>query len=232
MIIIGDKRMPEAAKKKLSDYGEILPFETKGIVYEAISGHPDIFFTRSGRKLIVAPNIPETYRKFLSDRNITYVTGKSNVGSQYPATAQYNAVITARYFIHNLKLSDENLRKLCSNKESVFVSQGYTRCNLLPLSNRQFITSDEGIYKALLKKDFDVLFVKANGILLPGLENGFIGGVAGVYKQKFFFMGNLDFFPEGEKIRRFLTKSAYEIIELYKGPLYDGGSLIFLVEEE
>jgi hypothetical protein len=41
-----------------------------------------------------------------------------------------------------------------------------------------------------------------------------------------FFIGNLSHFPEGEKVRQFL--SSYEIIELYDGPLVDGGSLIFI----
>lgn len=70
------------------------------------------------------------------------------------------------------------------------------------------------------------MYVNPEGIQLPGFDHGFVGGAAGIYKDQVFFIGNLDYFSEGEKFRHFL--SGYEIIELYDGPLFDGGSILFL----
>ena len=69
MFIIADNRIPPQAKEKLSEYGEIINFSTKGITYEAISGHPDIFFCQVNNKLIVAPNLPDLYKNTLTSKN-------------------------------------------------------------------------------------------------------------------------------------------------------------------
>lgn len=57
MLIVIDKRIPEEAKKRLSGFGKIIEFETKGITYPAISGHPDIFMCQTTESLICAPNL-------------------------------------------------------------------------------------------------------------------------------------------------------------------------------
>ncbi len=44
MKIIANSNIPNSAINKLNKYGEVLPFETTGITYSAISGHPDVFF--------------------------------------------------------------------------------------------------------------------------------------------------------------------------------------------
>ncbi len=65
MIIIADNRIPQLAKKKLEAYGDIVLLETKGITYDAISNHPDIFFCKINDVLIIAPNLPKRYKKML-----------------------------------------------------------------------------------------------------------------------------------------------------------------------
>lgn len=226
MLILTDIRIPVAALRTLKKYGEVLPFETSEITYPAISGHPDIFFCQSGNDLVVAPNTPKIITTKLKALSIPFREGKTDVGSVYPQTAVYNAVTTNKYLIHNLKFTDPEILKGCVHLEKIDVKQAYTRCSLLPLKNDRFITSDKGIEKVLLQKGLEVEFVKPGGILLPGFDHGFFGGTSGVFEDKVFFIGNLDHFPEGEKVRQFL--SAYEIIELYDGPLFDGGSLFFI----
>ena len=77
MLILLDRKMPETAKEKLATYGEIVEFASKGITYEAISGHPDIFFCPTPAGLIVAPNLPQEYFSFLDQNNITYLKIRS-----------------------------------------------------------------------------------------------------------------------------------------------------------
>ena len=227
-IIIIDKKLPYKAKTALSDFGEIIELSTSNITYEAISGHPDIFFCKTNNKLIVAPNLPNHYLKILKDKNIFFIFGNENIKSKYPSTAIYNSVVTENFLLHNTKITDKVISENTKELKQIHVNQAYTRCNLLPLKNDSFITSDKGIYKTLIKENLNVLFVSPIGILLKGFKNGFFGGACGVYENKVFILGSLKYFPEGEKVKAFLKELNYEIIELYDGPLIDGGNLIFI----
>ncbi|MCF8296239.1 MAG: hypothetical protein K9J13_01725 [Saprospiraceae bacterium] len=227
MIIIADKKIPEEAKISLSNFGELIELSTSNITYEAISGHSDVFFCKTKNNLIVAPNLPKNYLQILKERKIPFAFGNENVQSKYPTTALYNAVVTENYLIHNIKITDKVILENTKELKQIHVKQAYTRCNLLPLKNDSFITSDKGIYQTLVKENLNVLFVSPKGILLEAFENGFFGGACGLCDNKVFIIGSLKYFPEGEKARAFLNKLNYEIIELYDGPLIDGGSLVF-----
>ena len=226
MVILANKNIPKQALQQLSVFGKIILFQTKGITYPAISGHPDIFFCDIMGVLAVAPNVPALVKIKLKEQKIELVEGYLPVGHQYPETARYNCVLTEDYLIGNKDLIDKKIWERAIDKVYIHVKQGYTRCNLLPLAENRFITSDKGIKKALTDKGLEVLCVNPEGILLPGFDHGFFGGTAGVYKDQVFFIGNLDHFREGEKVRHFLT--GYEIVEMYDGPLYDGGGLFFI----
>ena len=68
MLILLTAKCPKLQKKNWQPYGEIVEFATEGITYEAISGHPDIFFCPTPAGLIVAPNLPEKYFKILESK--------------------------------------------------------------------------------------------------------------------------------------------------------------------
>ncbi len=226
MIIIADKKIPDEAQRSLKQYGQVIFLETQDITYPAISSHPDIFFCQTDNEFVVAPNLPDSFIEELKTEKVNFVFGRMETGNVYPDSARLNAVVTPEFIIHHEKHTDPVLKRLCADKQFIHVNQGYTRCNLIPLKDNRFITSDKGIKKALIKNDLEVLFVNPKGILLPGFDHGFIGGTCGVSGDTIFFIGNLNHYPEGEEIRSFLQE--YQIIELYDGPLFDGGSLIFL----
>ena len=228
MIIITDKRIPTKAKKSLEDYGEVIPLSTEGITYPAISCHPDIFFCKMQNELIVAPNLPEKYKKILTKNAILFIEGESPVGEKYPDTAKYNAVCTEKYLIHNFRYTDSAISNHEEELDLIHSGQGYTRCNLLALKDDHFITSDAGISRVLNGYGLKNLYVDPQDILLPGMKHGFFGGTCGIYENKVFILGRLDKFKEGDKVRNFLEDLDYKIIQLYDGPLFDGGSILFL----
>lgn len=225
-IVIANKNIPDKALNRLKKQGKVILLETKGITYPAVSGHPDIFFCRVEETIVVSPNLPETIINQLKTLKLSFVYAETPTGSAYPATSGLNAVVTSQFIMHNENHTDPVLVQLTSEKQFIHVKQGYTRCNLIPLKNNRFITSDKGIEKTLKKKGLDVLYVEPKSILLPGFEHGFIGGTCGVSGDTVFFIGTLNRFPDGGKIRNFLR--GYQIVELYNGPLFDGGSLIFI----
>lgn len=226
MVILVNKNIPKQALQRLSAFGNLILIQTKGITYSAIAGHPDIFFCLVGNGLVVAPNVPEAIKIRLSKQKLSWKEGYEAVGGKYPKTARYNCVVTEDFLIGNKDFIDKKIWESAINKVFIHVKQGYTRCNLLPLADNRFITSDKGIEKALTEKNLEVLYISPEDILLPGFEHGFIGGTAGVYNDRVFFIGKLDYFTEGEKIKHYL--SGFEIVELYDGPLFDGGGLFFI----
>jgi ribosomal protein L30E len=228
MLIIIDKKIPKKAKRKLAKYGELMELKTRDITYDAISGHPDIFFSQVSKQLVVAPNLPEHYQEKLENLNILFILGELEVGSKYPANSRYNIVADQDFIIHNFRNTDYVTTGFVNGMDLIQVDQGYTRCNLIALGNKHFITSDKGIARTLKKYDLKVLYVNPKEIQLPGFKNGFIGGCAGIYQNKIFFIGKLDYLSDADKLKDFLRRQNYEIIELYDGPLFDGGSIFFI----
>jgi hypothetical protein len=228
MLIIIDKRLPDPAKKRLMEYGRLLELETSGITYQAVSGHPDIFFAQVGQKLIAAPNTPDFYFRELKECDADIQMGFSAVGRKYPQSAVYNAVVTDQWIVHNAKITDPKVTEVAGTRQFLHVNQGYTRCNLVFLSKRAAVTSDAGIQQKLESRGVEVLFFNSGSVLLPGYSHGFFGGACGLWGDQLFLAGNPDLHPHGVKLRDFVAKAGIEIICLYDGPLFDGGGILFV----
>jgi hypothetical protein len=220
--------MPEAAKEKLATFGEILELATDGITYEAISGHPDIFFCPTPAGLIVSPNLPEKYFTILDQNKINYIKGSLPVGQEYPETARYNSLVTDRFIIQNPASSDPEIRNMNPELEIISVKQGYVRCNLIPLPNETFITSDRGIEKSLKQRSLEELFVDPTCVQLDEFDNGFFGGACGLVGNAFFVCGSLRYFKESILIEAFAARAGVTLIELYVGKPVDVGTVLFL----
>ena len=223
---IVNKDIPPQALKALDQFGEAQRFTSGNITYQQVAGHPDLFFCGHQGRYVVAPNTPEKYIHWLNERGVDFVLGSQPVGNRYPFSARYNAVITDNYLIHNLSVTDPVVTETFGHLKRINVHQGYSRCSLLPLKDNHFITSDQGIYKVLQKNHLDVLCVNPSTILLPGFKHGFFGGTAGVDDDILFLTGSLTYFPEGEIVRTYLSRLNYTVVELYDGPLFDGGSIL------
>jgi len=228
MFFIVNKNIPAAAQNILKGYGEVILFETDGITDNEISNHPDIFFCVIGNKIVCAQNTPKKYIERLNKFSSNCTAGNSDVGYDYPANAKYNAVITDRYIIHNKEITDEAILQSVSDKKFINVKQGYTRCNLLPLKNDCFITSDRGIENILKQEGLSCLYVSPKEVLLPGFKHGFFGGACGVFDNSVFILGSLNYFSEGNAVKNYLTGLGYELCELVDGKLFDGGSILIV----
>ena len=202
-------------------------------VYEAINGHPDIQLNilknKSHDKVIVQENISENFKEVLKSNNINYSVSKKSLSNTYPDNIILNSLILENYFIHNLKYTDENLLKSQISKVHINVSQGYTKCSILPVTDNALITSDKGIFESLKDYNFDILLLPPGDILLPSLNYGFIGGVGGMIStHQMAFFGDLDSYKWGDEIKKFLFKYDVSPISLRKGKLIDRGSLLTL----
>jgi hypothetical protein len=227
MLIFVDKKAPAAARQNLRKFGEVVEFETRGITYEAISGHPDIFLCQTPHKCVVAPNMPVGFLEILKNRQIDFVPGKNPVGVKYPETAFYNAVVTEKFLVHSAYVTDPVIFDFAERKQKIPVKQAYTRCNLLFLNEKAAITSDKGIEKLLTQLGVSTLFVDPVQVELPGFKHGFFGGVCGLLENQVFILGRLTHHHQCEQIREFIKNEGFTIIELCDGHLFDGGGIFF-----
>lgn len=228
MLIIADKRIPERAKERLRVIGELVEFETDGIVPDYISGHPDIFMFQGNTGLICAPNMPEVYYRLLSDRNISFQTGEKPVGLSYPECARYNAVYSGDVLLHKEGLTDKRILDSCPEAEFLCSEQGFSRCSSMALGPDSFITSDSSIKFVLINAGKDVLFVDNSSISLPGLKHGLFGGCCGLYSDTLYLVGSLSCCTDGKSIAEFASKCGIQVCELCGGNLFDAGGIFFV----
>ncbi len=224
MLIIIDKKLPAEAKEKLNNYGEVYELETSNIVYDAISGHPDIFVFQNNEKLIIAPKTPISLINRLTESGIVFEYGNIELGAKYPLTTVYNIATYNNIFIGNNKYCDTSILELSRDKKWIQTKQSYARCNSIIIDNESIITSDHSLEKHFKK----ALIIKTKDIILQGFEYGFIGGCAGIYKDKIFFTGSLNNHSQGKKIRAFCEEKGFTIIELSEGKLIDSGGIFFV----
>jgi Histone acetyltransferase len=233
--IIASATMPEKAKETLSKLGNVTWLEHSDLAYPSISSHPDIFFfchnERYCESVICAENV-----HIGLPQNIKVEKGVKPVGNAYPATVPYNAVGVGNILIHNLKYTDEKIvesyGKISTKSVQLNVNQGYTRCNLLALDEKNFITSDFGIKRVLEDNGCNVFYVDPHQIMLPGHDHGFFPGCCGLVDDCVVVCGSLKHLKECKEMKKFIRRNNMRIIELYDGELIDVGSIFFVQSEK
>ena len=229
--IIASSTMPSEARENLSKLGEVLWLEPSDKAYPSISSHPDIFFfcynERCCDTVICAKNVHINFPE-----GIMKEIGMKNVGNAYPETVPYNAVGIGNILIHNLNYTDEKIldlyRKISTKSVQLNVNQGYTRCNLLALDERNFITSDFGIKRVLEDNGCNVFYVDPHQVTLPGHDYGFFPGCCGLVDDCVVVCGSLKHLKECKELKKFIRRNNMRIIELYDGELVDVGSIFFI----
>jgi hypothetical protein len=224
MLIIADKRIPKEVKEKLAPMGDLCLLRTENIVYEAISCHPDIYIFQKNNSVIIAPQTPQNVISKLIEHNINYSFGKSILENKYPHTAAYNVAYGDGLFIGNKKTVDSKILELSKDNTWIQSSQSYARCNTLILNKNAIITSEITVHKKISSS----LFINPSEIKLQGFAHGFFGGCAGIIDNKLIIIGSLNYHSQKNEIEEYCKAANFEIVELYDGPLIDGGGIFFL----
>ena len=227
VLIIVDQKAPAEAMINLRKFGNVLGFSSSGIVYDAISGHPDIFMFQHPSGLVVAPQIPTKTLEIIKKTGVRCTIGTKPLGSKYPHTSPYNALYTEYGVLHNHKVSDDCVK--ASHPEFLDCQQGYVRCNSIQVG-QTIITSDIGILKILTNLGISALIADPTGIVLPGFKNGFFGGCCGILGNTLFVCGSFKYYQSRSSILNVLEKNNMKLIELYQGPLVDIGGIFFIPE--
>ncbi|WP_010681035.1 DUF6873 family GME fold protein [Acetivibrio cellulolyticus] len=230
-LAIVDGRISTSLEKGLAD-NEIQIIKTKAhaSLYASVAYHPDMFFHHlGGRAIIYAPGTCEDTIRELEGHGFDMIKGETELVSKYPGNISYNVARIGGHAFHNTRYTDKVLRDWLFKMdiELIHVNQGYAKCAISVVDSNSLITMDRGIAKIAERKGFDVLVIEEKNILLPGLDNGFIGGSSGLIdRSKWAVTGNFEELTSFGEINSFLSSKGIEIISLSNQQVTDIGSLI------
>lgn len=217
--VIIDSRIRDIEYNYLSKFFNVIRLPLSNDVYEEISGHSDIFYTKINNQVIVAPNAEVMEQQF--------IMGKEKVGKEYPKDVLYNVCQIGNKVIGS-KYTDKSI------KPDIIVKQGYVKCSMAVTSDNSCITSDKGIANVLESNNIDVLYIEENNIKLlkkdasASTMKGFIGGASFVFDNKFVLFGDSNNLSNKDKIIQHLDKYNLELVDFKGLHIYDyGGGIIY-----
>lgn len=199
---------------------ELILIKPMADVDESIACHPDIYFCHLGRSY---------QNNATGNMNNALFHGKpSKLKHDYPGHAIYNGCSTGKFFLHNLKITDEELLKTVDDFGliKVHVPQGYAKCTCVVVDENSIITADMGIAKTAVKAGLDVLIIQKAQVLLEGYPYGFLGGASGKVGNTILFNGDLSAHSDFDRIKDFIYSRGLNIKYFEEYPLTDIGSII------
>ena len=213
--LIIDSRIREIEYKYLSQFFNVIKLPLSNDVYEEISGHSDIFYTKINDKVIVAPNAKIKEQQF--------ILGQEKVEKEYPKDVLYNVCQIGNKIIGS-KYTDKNIAP------DILVKQGYVKCSVAVTGDHSCITSDKGIETVLNQNNIDALYVEEDNINLlkkdGSISNmkGFIGGASLKFGNRFVLFGDRNNLNNKEKILEHLDRYNLELIDFKELDICDYGS--------
>lgn len=229
MNFIIDRTMPDVMVNNLEKIGNVYKSAVINAVDEGIASHPDLqihFLTQT--MAICGKSVFDYYRSILP-HNIELYAGKTDIGDTYPQICAYNIARVGEFVICNLKYAEKSIIDFYKRqgKKIINVKQGYTKCNICPISDNTFITEDMGIHNAVQNIcGINSVILNTGSVALKGFDYGFIGGATGFVENKVLFCGSLSENPYKEEILLSINKCGAEYFELSNDKLYDYGSII------
>lgn len=236
--IIIDNRMRNKEKNMLKYLGyKLVPLKKSVFVYPEISSHTDIFAIKIGDTLVCEKNTYEDMEFMLKNSEFNIVSGKEEVGPQYPQDVKYNVCLFGRYAVHNFKYTDSKVLKMLKDLkyEMINVEQGYSNCSIAVIDDSSVITTDKKIAEKLIANNISVLLLD----YMPDIKlldeygnyssmNGFIGGAMGKVDNNVIIFGDLCKIDRENRIREFIESRNLKIIEFEGLDVIDYGGLIEL----
>jgi len=230
-LAVVDCRLSEEAQKNLEKMGiELVKTVRCPDLYEAVDGHPDILLHHTGgRKIVIAPNVYDSLAPVLVKKGFAVTKGATWLVRNYPGNIAYNVLRIGKYAFHNTKHTDPEIVREYEKQgiTIMHINQGYSKCSVCVVDENTIITSDYKISKAAEGCGIECLLIRPGGIVLKGLEYGFIGGASGLLSQKqIAFSGIMVDHPDVRRIEYFLGDRGYGITFLSSEKIYDVGSII------
>ena len=234
-IALVDSRIDNLAKIALLKEGfYIIETTPSQKLPEATSGHSDMLLFRDGNKIIssaeyceAAPYIFEDISRLVPNVSLSFTD--DSFSKEYPHDALFNALVIGKRLFAK---TDSVSRAVIAYAEEkgygiIHVKQGYPACTVLPLGDSAAITADEGMAKVMSENGIKVSLIRNGNISLPPYDYGFIGGAAGVFRDKVYFIGSYETHPDASIIENAVKEAGFTPVSLSPAPLADLGRIVF-----
>lgn len=202
----------------------ILPKEER--LSSPVSSHADMLCVMLSEKLLFTNEYFKKNKDILSSLN-TILTDEHH-GCKYPEDIIFNVLFTDNALYGKLDSISEKIISFAKEKrfKMINVKQGYTKCSVAVTKNG-YITSDDGLYAKLTENGEKVLKIRPGGIVLEGVDYGFIGGASFYCDGVIYFFGDVNTHPDCEKIKGFCKETLTKAVSLSDSPLTDiGGGIV------
>ena len=201
-------------------------------VDSSISYHPDIVMHPiNNNTLVIEPSVYEYYKDEFKSTRIKVKKKKKRLDSKYPLDIAYNVGRIGNFAVHNFKYTDEVLKYYLKKEKLklINVNQGYTKCSMAIVGDKDIITADYYIDNILKQHGINSLLIKAGDILLENQNYGFIGGCTGnISNIEVVYSRNLNDHREKREIEKFIHSLNKKIIYLSEETIKDIGTIIAL----
>jgi len=215
-IVVSHKAAKEVVDFFKAHDFQVVAFPSQANIYSAVADHPDMFIFYDGQVFV--------------EGTVDFQGLKCEVlSSGYPNHIKYNIAkvgnrIICKYdsIARELKVHFEQM-----DYEIIDVKQGYSKCSTAIVDENTIITSDKGIYNAVIKSGIDALLIAPGHIALEGLDYGFIGGCCVAFDDLVFFSGDISKHPDYKSIETFVH-ARNKRLEYTDTELRDYGSFIII----
>lgn len=223
--LLYDSRGGEAFRRALEPYGEPVALPPYRALPLPVQGHPDLLvFPLEGTLY--------TYEGYwLENRGLFEKLGCPVIPlalptGNYPLDLWFDGLpLCGRLLGRRGSLPEALTEKLVP----LYIRQGYARCSTLSLGAEGVISADRSILKAAEELGVSCVRTEPAEILLPGYNQGFLGGASALVGCEVLFFGELSTHPQAEEISSFLFDRNYRIHSLFPGRLVDRGGLVVVL---
>lgn len=162
---------------------------------------------------------------FAKIKKYNVLKSSHNCISKYPYDIGLNVLVVGKCIFCKKKYTAKEILNYAAlnNYKVIDVNQGYSCCSTLVLDKNSAITSDTGIYNALISEGIDALLVSTKNIKLDGYNCGFVGGSGCVLDKNVYFFGDISRLDDYEEIVRWLELRNYKFLPIISGDVYDFG---------
>lgn len=231
-MIIVDKKIRKCEEEYLKSLGyNIWKVENSNNVYDEISSHADIFFTKLNDKIVVEP----TFYDKLNSCYDKCIKGNSILREEYPFDIAYNVCQIGRNVIHNFKYTDKKVMEIIKDEKlnMININQGYSNCSIAVIDENSAIVTDKKISDILKKNNIDVLLIE-DKIDIKLLKNnneysnmsGFIGGCIARLDDKIIIFGDRKYIDRNNKIEEFVKRRKLKLVDFKNIPVIDYGGIV------
>ncbi len=193
---------------------------------KGVSTHADMLVFKGENGLFVHREYYGENKKLFDSLGVNIIKTDENISSDYPYDILFNAVVSGVTLFSNTDYTSKLIKE--ETKTHIRVKQGYTACSTCRVTDRAFITADEGLYNAYKQNGIDVLMIEKGHIELPFYDYGFIGGASIRLENALCFFGKVEDHPSYEAITVFVKKYGVEICSLSDEKLMDIGSAVLI----